>query len=150
MVVCFMPLFSWNFQGTNAQKVYFLICERGPRAFFSGTVQLIRQSFTDGFSLQHQARDASVYIADRITILSNLRCHLAVFVAQVWLTFSALKFSNTILFLLRFYSILEKLVAPLSLTSISLSLSHAHFLDMDQWDWKISWRSDLEPFLASL
>lgn len=72
-------------EGTNAQKVYFLICERGPRAFFSGTVQLMQQSFRDGFSLQHVAREASLYIADRITILSNLRCHLAVFVAQVYM-----------------------------------------------------------------
>lgn len=50
----------------------------------------MRQSFKDGFSLQRVARDASLYIADRITTLSNLRYHLAVFVAQVWLAFSAL------------------------------------------------------------
>ncbi|KAL4027483.1 hypothetical protein IC575_010649 [Cucumis melo] len=72
-------------EGTNAQKVYFLICERGPRAFFSGTVQLMRQSLRDGFSLQHVAGEASLYIAHRISILSNLRCHLAVFVAQVFM-----------------------------------------------------------------
>ena len=71
-----------------------MICERGPRAFFSGTAQLMRQSFRDGFSMQHVAREASLHIADRITILSNLRCHLAVFVAQVWLAFSALIFQK--------------------------------------------------------
>ena len=60
-----------------------MICERGPRAFFNGTVQLMRQICRDGFSLQHVAHDASCYIAERITILSYLRNQLAAFVAQV-------------------------------------------------------------------
>lgn len=118
-----MSLFSWNFQGTNAQKVYFLICERGPRAFFSGTVQLMRQSFKDGFSIEHVARDASLYIAERITILRNLRCHLAVFVAQVWLDFSHWFFKYNLI-ILWFYSILEKIVASWAST-FSLS-PHTH------------------------
>ncbi|XP_023533777.1 protein DGS1, mitochondrial-like isoform X1 [Cucurbita pepo subsp. pepo] len=91
---CFLSLYNiWkNLQfwqsraeGTNAQKAYFMICERGPRAFFNGTVQLMRQICRDGFSLQHVAHDASCYIAERITILSYLRNQLAAFVAQVFM-----------------------------------------------------------------
>ncbi|EXC10038.1 hypothetical protein L484_004723 [Morus notabilis] len=34
-------------EGTNAQKVYFMLFERGPRAFFDGTIQFIREFVTE-------------------------------------------------------------------------------------------------------
>lgn len=134
-----MSLFWWKFQGTNAQKVYFLICERGPRAFFSGTVQLMRQSLRDGFSLQHVAGEASLYIAHRISILSNLRCHLAVFVAQVWLPFSILIFSNAISSFLWFYSILEKIVGSLIHLMRCFIFSFGKCFTMELTSWNSYW-----------
>ncbi|KAK9273459.1 hypothetical protein L1049_018269 [Liquidambar formosana] len=70
---------------SNARKVYFMIFERGPRAFFDETVQLIRECVSGGSSMQHLCYTASAYISERITILSNLRYSLATFLAQVYM-----------------------------------------------------------------
>lgn len=62
-----------------------MICERGPRAFFNGTIQLIRGYVGDGSGKQHTYGLASSYISERITVLSSLRYCLATFLAQVFL-----------------------------------------------------------------
>ncbi|CAN4092542.1 unnamed protein product [Withania somnifera] len=72
-------------QGSNAKKAYFLICERGPYAFFNGTVQLISDCVGEGSGVQHTYCLASSYISERINFLSNLRYHLATFLAQIYM-----------------------------------------------------------------
>ncbi|XWS73677.1 hypothetical protein CRYUN_Cryun02cG0149100 [Craigia yunnanensis] len=69
---------------SNARKVYFLFFERGPRAFVNGTVQLMRESVTDGSAMQHLSHSASAYISERIAVLSALRCSLAAFLAEFY------------------------------------------------------------------
>ncbi|EOY32951.1 Dgd1 suppressor 1 isoform 3, partial [Theobroma cacao] len=72
-------------EGSNARKVYFMIFERGPRAFFNGTVQLMRESVADGSAMQHFSHSASSYISERIAVLSTLRCSLAAFLAEFYM-----------------------------------------------------------------
>ncbi|KAL4384324.1 hypothetical protein GQ457_15G028600 [Hibiscus cannabinus] len=71
-------------EGSNARKVYFMIFERGPQAFVSGSVQLMREAVTDGSAMQNLSHSASVYISARIAVLSSLRCSLAAFLAQFY------------------------------------------------------------------
>lgn len=70
---------------SNARQAYFMICERGPHAFFNGTVQLIRDCVSDEFGKQHTYGLASSFIAERITVLSSLRYCLATFLAQIYM-----------------------------------------------------------------
>uniref|UniRef100_A0A5B7BSF1 Nuclear control of ATPase protein 2 n=1 Tax=Davidia involucrata TaxID=16924 RepID=A0A5B7BSF1_DAVIN len=72
-------------EGSNARKAYFMIFERGPRAFIDGTVQLIREYVAEGSGTQHLCHSASAYIYERITILTSLRYSLATFLAQVYM-----------------------------------------------------------------
>ncbi|KAE8676440.1 60S ribosomal protein L36 [Hibiscus syriacus] len=69
-------------RGSNARKVYFMIFERGPQAFVNGSVKLMREAVTEGSAMQNLYHSASVYISERIAVLSSLRCSLAAFLAQ--------------------------------------------------------------------
>ncbi|OIT23017.1 PREDICTED: protein DGS1, mitochondrial-like isoform X2 [Nicotiana attenuata] len=72
-------------EGSNAQKAYFMVCERGPSAFINGIVQLIHDYVGDGSVVQHSYCMASSYISERINVLISLRYHLATFLAQVYM-----------------------------------------------------------------
>lgn len=72
-----------QFQGSNALKAYFMVCERGPSAFLNGTAQLIRDCVGEGSGVQHTYCLASSYISERINFLISLRYRLATFLAQV-------------------------------------------------------------------
>lgn len=76
-----------HFQASNARKVYFLLFERGPRAFIHGTIRLVRECVVEGSGMQNLSRSASAHISERITVLTTLRYHLATFLAQVSLYF---------------------------------------------------------------
>ncbi|KAG6762097.1 hypothetical protein POTOM_032582 [Populus tomentosa] len=72
-------------EASNARKLYFMIFERGPHAFLGGTAQVLRQSIIDGWSMQHLSQFASAYLSERIVVLSNLRCAIATFLAEVYM-----------------------------------------------------------------
>ncbi|GFP97594.1 feruloyl coa ortho-hydroxylase 1 [Phtheirospermum japonicum] len=72
-------------EGSSAQKAYFMICERGPSAFISGTLQLIRDSLADGSSVQKLYFSASSHISERISVLTSLRYSMATFLAKVYM-----------------------------------------------------------------
>ncbi|XP_028803932.1 protein DGS1, mitochondrial [Neltuma alba] len=69
---------------SDASKAYFMILERGPRAFIDETVHLLRGHEANGSSIQQLSQSASVYINERVTVLSTLRYSLATFLAQVY------------------------------------------------------------------
>ncbi|XP_057501178.1 protein DGS1, mitochondrial-like [Actinidia eriantha] len=71
-------------QGSNARKVYFLIFERGPKAFIEGTVRLIREYVVEGSGMQNLCHSASAHISNRIIVLTSLRYYLATFLAQIY------------------------------------------------------------------
>lgn len=72
-------------EGSRGQKVYFMIFERGPRAFVDGIVQLIRNCISEGSGIQNLYCSASSHIYDRINILTSLRFALATFLAQIYI-----------------------------------------------------------------
>ncbi|XP_054819441.1 protein DGS1, mitochondrial [Prosopis cineraria] len=69
---------------SDTSKAYFMIIERGPRAFIDETVQLLRGREAHGSSVQQLGHSATVYINERVTVLSTLRYSLATFLAQVY------------------------------------------------------------------
>ncbi|KAG6501424.1 protein DGS1, mitochondrial-like [Zingiber officinale] len=72
-------------EGTNAQKIYFMIFERGPLAFIDGTYGMLSRLRTGGSPIQNLSHVASSTISHKIAILSGLSHHLANFLAQVYL-----------------------------------------------------------------
>ncbi|MCL7038791.1 hypothetical protein MKW94_002167 [Papaver nudicaule] len=72
-------------EGTNAQKAYFMVFERGPRAFINGTVQLIRGCSREGSPLRQICHSAATQISEKIAVLTRLRCCMATFLSQVYL-----------------------------------------------------------------
>ncbi|XP_027329356.1 protein DGS1, mitochondrial isoform X1 [Abrus precatorius] len=70
---------------SNAKKAYFMMFERGPRAFIDETVKLLRGRAAQGSSIQNLCQSASDYINERVAVLSCLRCSLATFLAQVYM-----------------------------------------------------------------
>ncbi|XP_017216909.1 protein DGS1, mitochondrial [Daucus carota subsp. sativus] len=72
-------------EGSRGQKVYFMICERGPRAFVDGIIQLIRDCVSEGSGMQNLYYSATSHIYDRIDILTSLRFALATFLAQIYI-----------------------------------------------------------------
>ncbi|RZS25486.1 hypothetical protein BHM03_00058691 [Ensete ventricosum] len=79
-------LHFWHSQaeGTNAQKIYFIIFERGPRAFIDGTYEMLCRLGTNGSPFQHLSHAASNTICHNIAILTSLRHCLANSLAQVF------------------------------------------------------------------
>lgn len=72
-------------EGTDAQKIYFMLFERGPRAFIEGTIQLIHGYATERTSIQHLSHAAAITISKRIAVLARLQHCLATFLAQVYI-----------------------------------------------------------------
>ncbi|KAK4772569.1 hypothetical protein SAY86_014344 [Trapa natans] len=72
-------------EGSNSQKIYFMLFERGPWAFVDGTVKLVKDSVVQGSSIQQLCSSASSHISQRIAMLNGLRFSLATFLAQVYI-----------------------------------------------------------------
>ncbi|KAL2535971.1 dgd1 suppressor 1 [Forsythia ovata] len=72
-------------EGSNAQKAYFMLCERGPYAFFNGTIQLIHDYLSEGSGMRHVYCSASSHISERISVLTSLRYFLATFLAEIYM-----------------------------------------------------------------
>nr|XP_043632148.1 protein DGS1, mitochondrial [Erigeron canadensis] len=72
-------------QGSDSQKVYFMVFERGPRAFLDGSGQLIHDYVFKGDGVQNVSASASAHISERISVLTSLRYSLATFLAQVFM-----------------------------------------------------------------
>ncbi|KAJ1432094.1 Nuclear control of ATP synthase 2 [Sesbania bispinosa] len=69
---------------SDGRKAYFMVFERGPRAFIDETVKLLRGRGAQGSSMQNLCQSASDFINERVTVLSSLRFSLATFLAQVY------------------------------------------------------------------
>lgn len=91
LTVTVIVLVCFYVQRSDNKKAYFMIFERGPRDFIHETVKLLRGRAAEGSSLENLCQSASDYINERVTVLSSLRCSLAIFLAQVcflWLIVS--------------------------------------------------------------
>jgi nuclear-control-of-ATPase protein 2 len=72
-------------EGSSGQQVYFMLFERGPQAFISGTYQFVKDCLNEGSGMNHLCTSASTHITERISILSRLRYALATFLAQIYI-----------------------------------------------------------------
>ncbi|KAG9450593.1 hypothetical protein H6P81_010558 [Aristolochia fimbriata] len=72
-------------EGTEKQKMYFMVFERGPCAFIEGSSQLLRGISTEGYSMQHLCHSATVSINEKINVLTSLQRSLALFLAELYL-----------------------------------------------------------------
>ncbi|KAL0916145.1 hypothetical protein M5K25_013634 [Dendrobium thyrsiflorum] len=70
---------------TDYQKVWFMVFNRGPRAFIYESFQIIRKLTTDGHPFQSITHSAADTISLKIAILTTLQRCLATFLAQVYL-----------------------------------------------------------------
>ncbi|XP_016191513.1 protein DGS1, mitochondrial [Arachis ipaensis] len=69
---------------SDASKAYFMVFERGPSAFINETAKLLCGNAAQGSLVQNLCQTASVYIHERLTVLSSLRYALATFLAQFY------------------------------------------------------------------
>ncbi|CAA7388402.1 unnamed protein product [Spirodela intermedia] len=71
-------------EGTYGQKVYFMVFERGPKAFVKETIHLIGRRRVEGSSMQHLYRSAAMTISEKISVLTSLQSCLARFLAEIY------------------------------------------------------------------
>ncbi|KAK9124963.1 hypothetical protein Scep_013809 [Stephania cephalantha] len=71
-------------EGTDFHKIYFMVCERGPRAFFDGTAQLLRGCLVESAPWKHICYLATSQISEKIAILTHLQHCLSTFLSQVY------------------------------------------------------------------
>ncbi|KAK8941384.1 hypothetical protein KSP39_PZI010443 [Platanthera zijinensis] len=70
---------------TDYQKAWFMVFNRGPRAFIHESFQIIRRFSMDGHPFQSITYSAADTISVKITILTSLQRCLATFLAEVYL-----------------------------------------------------------------
>lgn len=80
-----MCFYLWNTssQGTNSQKFYFMIFERGPRAFVDATYQTITRLGSNGHPVQYILHSASDMVSTKLASLTSMQHCLAAFLAEV-------------------------------------------------------------------
>ncbi|KAJ3681065.1 hypothetical protein LUZ60_015554 [Juncus effusus] len=72
-------------EGTSSQKIYFMVLERGPRAFAKETCQFVATLYCKRSSFQYLSDSASDMISTKLAILANLQHSLSTFLAEVYL-----------------------------------------------------------------
>ncbi|KAL6902106.1 hypothetical protein ACP4OV_004982 [Aristida adscensionis] len=70
-------------EGTNSQKVYFMIFERGPRAFVEATYRTLSRLGHDGRPVQYILHSASDMVSTKLSALTSMQHCLAAFLAEV-------------------------------------------------------------------
>ncbi|KAF0911803.1 hypothetical protein E2562_012292 [Oryza meyeriana var. granulata] len=71
-------------EGTNSQKMYFMIFERGPRAFVKSTYQTLTRLRSNESPIQHLLHSASDMVSTKLAVLSSMQHCLAAFLAEVY------------------------------------------------------------------
>uniref|UniRef100_A0A0E0D1C6 Uncharacterized protein n=1 Tax=Oryza meridionalis TaxID=40149 RepID=A0A0E0D1C6_9ORYZ len=69
-------------EGTNSQKMYFMIFERGPRAFVKATYQTLTRLRSNESPTQYILHSASDMVSTKLAVLTNMQHCLAVFLAE--------------------------------------------------------------------
>lgn len=85
-IPCYLLFYLWSTsQGTNSQKVYFMIFERGPRAFVDATYQTLTRLGSNGRPVQYILHSASDMVSTKLAALTSMQHCLAAFLAKVCL-----------------------------------------------------------------
>ncbi|KMZ72041.1 hypothetical protein ZOSMA_16G00050 [Zostera marina] len=72
-------------EGTDVQKIYFMVLERGPRAFVGETIHMVARCVKEGSPVQYFCNSASNTISKNISALTSLQYFLATFLSQVYI-----------------------------------------------------------------
>uniref|UniRef100_A0A0E0KEA8 Uncharacterized protein n=1 Tax=Oryza punctata TaxID=4537 RepID=A0A0E0KEA8_ORYPU len=71
-------------EGTNSQKMYFMIFERGPRAFFKAAYQTLTRLRSNESPTQYILHSASDMVSTKLAVLTSMQHCLAAFLAEVY------------------------------------------------------------------
>ncbi|KAG8097351.1 hypothetical protein GUJ93_ZPchr0013g37273 [Zizania palustris] len=71
-------------EGTNSQKMYFMVFERGPRAFVKATCQTLARLRSNGSPIQYLVHSASDMVSRKLAFLTSMQHCLASFLAEVY------------------------------------------------------------------
>ncbi|KAL2941363.1 Protein DGS1 mitochondrial, partial [Bienertia sinuspersici] len=80
-----LPLPLPSKSGSNVEKAYFMLFERGPRALIGEMVEFVQNFIAEDSSFQILCHSASGFISERVAVLDSIRCALATFLAQVYM-----------------------------------------------------------------
>ncbi|XP_078152005.1 dgd1 suppressor 1 isoform X1 [Carex rostrata] len=72
-------------EGTSSQKIYFMVFERGPRAFAKEMYQFVISLASQGSSIQYLSDSASDMVASKLAALTSLQHIFSTFLAEVYL-----------------------------------------------------------------
>jgi nuclear-control-of-ATPase protein 2 len=72
-------------EGTSSQKLYFMIFERGPRAFVEAAWQTLTRLKSNGSPVPHLLHSASDMVSTKLAVLTSMQHCLAAFLAEVCL-----------------------------------------------------------------
>jgi nuclear-control-of-ATPase protein 2 len=89
LILCIIYFYMGNTssQGTNSQKVYFMIFERGPRAFVDTTYQTLARLGSNERPVQYILHSASDMVSIKLAALTSMQHCLAAFLAEVCLLY---------------------------------------------------------------
>ncbi|KAG8063228.1 hypothetical protein GUJ93_ZPchr0003g18230 [Zizania palustris] len=71
-------------EGTNSQRLYFMIFERGPKAFVEAACQTLTRLRSNGSSVQYFLHSASDMVSTKFSVLTSMQHCLAAFLAKVY------------------------------------------------------------------
>ncbi|VAH17468.1 protein DGS1, mitochondrial-like [Triticum dicoccoides] len=71
-------------EGTNSHKMYFMMFERGPRAFLEATCQTLTRLRSNGSPSEYLLGSASDIVSVKLAVLTNMQHRLAAFLAEVY------------------------------------------------------------------
>uniref|UniRef100_A0A0D3FJ37 Uncharacterized protein n=1 Tax=Oryza barthii TaxID=65489 RepID=A0A0D3FJ37_9ORYZ len=71
-------------EGTSSQKLYFMIFERGPRAFVEAAWQTLTRLKSNGSPVPHLLHSASDMVSTKLAVLTCMQHCLAAFLAEVY------------------------------------------------------------------
>nr|AAL82526.1 unknown protein [Oryza sativa Japonica Group] len=71
-------------EGTSSQKLYFMIFERGPRAFVEAAWQTLTRLKSNGSPVPHLLHSASDMVSTKLAVLTSMQHCLAAFLAEVY------------------------------------------------------------------
>lgn len=120
-------------EGTNSHKMYFMIFERGPRAFLEATCQTLTRLRSNGSPSEYLLGSASDIVSVKLAVLMNMQHRLAAFLAEVYsevdkwregLTESSDKSLHTLFVILN--TVFPKLEASLTNASEGQTLPFTH------------------------
>uniref|UniRef100_A0A452YQ71 Uncharacterized protein n=1 Tax=Aegilops tauschii subsp. strangulata TaxID=200361 RepID=A0A452YQ71_AEGTS len=120
-------------EGTNSHKMYFMMFERGPRAFLEATCQTLTRLRSNGSPSEYLLGSASDIVSVKLAVLTNMQHRLAAFLAEVYsevdkcregLTESSDKSLHTLFLILN--TVFPKLEVSLTNASEGQTLSFTH------------------------